>query len=125
MSDKKAPDLRKFTPGPWEHKRQPFKHGVWEMLYWDNVYNVTYSHSLSNEVYAANFALMAAAPDLVRELARTILEIMNHVDTTGMSGVEVAETLSKGGSHQALVKALQCQPADLTLEALKIIAEGE
>jgi hypothetical protein len=90
----------------------------------------------ANDDINYDLSLMAAAPDLVRELALKVLEdYEEHMQVCQESGdrpLFKTDVLAMEAfftyapvirSVNVIIKALQCDPEDLTLENLKIIAE--
>jgi hypothetical protein len=151
--DMMANDLRQYAPGPWKFIGRenlntddgPFRSIYLAQLFTDEAVIARMSLELElgkgrsdeeKKAYSsvrkhikANFTLMESAPELVQRLAMTILNGAEKY-AYHKGDVHSEEHYSKYIEYQdedraILAKALQCKTEDLTLEALKIIAEVE
>jgi hypothetical protein len=119
-------DLRKYDDGPWKIRKEPQNSGSHSYMIIDKM-----GHSLAMWGNKDNITLMAAAPKLVRRLAIRILDSAElYVRYDPPKILTEREAFDYYLRYQeddlaVLADALSCQPEDITLGALKVIAEGE
>jgi hypothetical protein len=133
-------DLRKYTRGPWKLNTikgndvlGPYEYSRIEDIAGRPLvdeYRSELKRSKEKRMrlseYRGNVKLAVAAPKLVRELAKVLLDFYGYVRQVRKPGYVFSEMqYDCGDQFNIIVEALDCKPEDLTLEALRIIAEED